>query len=62
MFVSFSAQKEAFSHYRPFIGLDGYHLKGPFEGLLLMTVTLNANSGVLPLVSCVVDLVKQETW
>lgn len=25
---------------RPFIGLDGCHLKGPFEGVLLSVVTL----------------------
>lgn len=22
---------------RPFLGLDGYHLKGPFEGVLLLS-------------------------
>ncbi|TXG56945.1 hypothetical protein EZV62_018258 [Acer yangbiense] len=28
---------------RPFLGLDGCHLKGPYEGILLSTIALDAN-------------------
>ncbi|KAK3204273.1 hypothetical protein Dsin_018319 [Dipteronia sinensis] len=34
---------------RPFIGLDGCHLKGPCGGILLSEVALDANSGLFPL-------------
>lgn len=61
MFVCFAVQGETFEHYRSFIGLDSCHLKGPYEGVLLTSVTLEANSGGLPLVAGIVDLEKKDT-
>ena len=40
---------------RSFIGLDGCHLKGPFEGVLLSVVSLNANHRIFPLTICVCE-------
>lgn len=38
--ISFPRLKDSFKEgYRPY----GFHLKGPFEGVPLSTVTLNAN-------------------
>ncbi|TXG59922.1 hypothetical protein EZV62_014495 [Acer yangbiense] len=50
IFVSFEAQKMRFLEgCRPFIGIDGCHLKGPYGGVLLSAVALDANSGLYPL-------------
>lgn len=35
--------------WRPFIGLDGCHLKGSFKSVMLSAVSLDANSGLSPL-------------
>ena len=40
---------------RPFIGFDGCHLEGPFEGVLLSVVSLDANQETFPIVICVCD-------
>ncbi|KAL5735084.1 hypothetical protein ACOSP7_032945 [Xanthoceras sorbifolium] len=46
LFLSFHAQKLGYLEgCRPFIGLDGCHLKGPFEGILLCALALDANNG-----------------
>lgn len=62
MFVCFVAQGETFEQCRNFFCLDVYHLKGPFEGVLLTMVTLDASNGVLPLAARIVDLKKKKTW
>lgn len=61
-FICFAAQGDGSQHCRPFICLDGCHLKGPYEGVLLTAVTLDANSDVLPHAACIVDLEKNDTW
>ncbi|KAL5847420.1 hypothetical protein ACOSQ3_010944 [Xanthoceras sorbifolium] len=46
LFLSFHAKKLGYLEgCRPFIGLDGCHLKGPFEGILLCALALDANNG-----------------
>ncbi|KAK1563606.1 hypothetical protein Q3G72_029892 [Acer saccharum] len=39
----------------PFIGIDGCHLKGPYGGVLLLAVALDANSGLYPLAYCICE-------
>ena len=54
MFLSFEAQTIRFIEgCRPFIGVDECHLKGPFGGVLLSAVALDANSGLFPLTVCI---------
>ncbi|KAK3211292.1 hypothetical protein Dsin_015998 [Dipteronia sinensis] len=56
LFLSFQAQKQGFLEgCRPFIGLDGCHLKGPCGGVLLSTVALDANSEIFPLTVCICE-------
>ncbi|KAK2645499.1 hypothetical protein Ddye_020694 [Dipteronia dyeriana] len=38
---------------RPFIGIDGCHLKVPYGRVILSAVTLDANSGLYPLAYCI---------
>ncbi|KAK3227190.1 hypothetical protein Dsin_007052 [Dipteronia sinensis] len=55
-FLRFYSQKTGYlSGCRPFIGLDRCHLKGPFGGVLLTVVALDANCGVFPIAICVVE-------
>ncbi|KAK1551854.1 hypothetical protein Q3G72_005991 [Acer saccharum] len=56
MFLSFEAQKLGFlDGYRPFIGVDRCHLKGPYGGVLLSTVAMDANSGLFPMAVCIYE-------
>ncbi|KAL5861787.1 hypothetical protein ACOSQ4_003083 [Xanthoceras sorbifolium] len=44
-FLSFQAQKEGFiKGCRPFLGVDGCHLKGKFPGVLLSTIVMCASN------------------
>ncbi|XP_048319534.2 uncharacterized protein LOC125418882 [Ziziphus jujuba] len=62
-FLSFLAQKQGFlTGCRSFIGLDGCHLKGPFGGILLSAVALDANSGIFPIAICVCEGESTGTW
>ncbi|KAK3230758.1 hypothetical protein Dsin_002639 [Dipteronia sinensis] len=45
---------------RPFIGVDGCHLKMAFGGLLLSAVFLDANSGLFPLAVCICEKETQD--
>ncbi|KAK2634351.1 hypothetical protein Ddye_029143 [Dipteronia dyeriana] len=53
-FKKFIAQKRGFLEgCRPFIGIDGCHLKGPYGCVILPAVALDANSGLYPLAYCI---------
>ncbi|XP_024037036.1 uncharacterized protein LOC107174971 [Citrus sinensis] len=61
-FVSFPAQKNAFLNgYRPFIEVDGCHLKGKYGGVLLAAVGMDANNGIVPLALCVCEIENTES-
>ena len=63
MFLSFKAQRLGFlDGCRPFIGVDGCHLKGPYGGVLLSAVALDANSGLFPLAVCICEKETQSSW
>ncbi|KAK3229525.1 hypothetical protein Dsin_001406 [Dipteronia sinensis] len=47
---------------RPFIGVDGCHLKGPFGGVLLLAMSLDANSGLFPLAICICEKETNNSW
>ncbi|KAK3195520.1 hypothetical protein Dsin_026830 [Dipteronia sinensis] len=54
MFVSFEAQKKSFlMGCRPFLGIDGCHLKGPYGGVILSRIGLDANNSLYPLAYCI---------
>lgn len=60
---SFPALKHGFIKVcRWFISVDGCHLKGPYGGVLLLAVTLDANSGVFPIAVCICETESAETW
>lgn len=45
-----------------FFGLDGTHLNGPYGGILLSVVALDANEKMLPLAISLVEIKNTETW
>ncbi|KAK9181033.1 hypothetical protein WN944_024170 [Citrus x changshan-huyou] len=63
IFVAFPAQRNAFLNgCRPFIGIDGCHLKGKYGGVLLAAVAADANKGIVPLALSVCEIENTETW
>lgn len=62
-FVAFPAQRNAFLHScKSFIGIDGCHLKGKYEGLLLAVVAADTNKGIVSLALRVCKIENTETW
>nr|XP_048332880.1 uncharacterized protein LOC125423256 [Ziziphus jujuba var. spinosa] len=62
-FLSFPAQKDGFlKGYRPFIGIDGCHLKGQFGGVLLTAVGVDANNSIFPLAFSVCEGENYDSW
>ncbi|XP_071902722.1 uncharacterized protein [Coffea arabica] len=50
IFISFEGQRSGIVEgCRPFVGFDGCFLKGPFGGVLLTAVTLDANNSNFPI-------------
>ncbi|KAF7154271.1 hypothetical protein RHSIM_Rhsim01G0131900 [Rhododendron simsii] len=62
-FICFEAMRTGFMEgYRPFIGIDGCHLKGPFGGVLLAVVALDGNNGLFPIAVGVVESEGRDSW
>ncbi|KAL0414385.1 UNVERIFIED_CONTAM: hypothetical protein Sradi_1640200 [Sesamum radiatum] len=62
-YVCFAAVKKGFlSGCRPFIGVDGCHLKGPYGGVLLTTVGVDPNNNQFPLAYAVVMSETKHNW
>ncbi|KAF7150533.1 hypothetical protein RHSIM_Rhsim02G0213500 [Rhododendron simsii] len=62
-FIAFDAMISGFkAGCRPFIGLDGCHLKGPYGGVLLAAVALDANNGLFPIAIAIVEKEGRDSW
>ncbi|GMP87070.1 hypothetical protein CsSME_00039606 [Camellia sinensis var. sinensis] len=63
IFLSFAAIQHGFKEgCRLFIAVDGCHLKGPFEGILLAAVGLNGNNGLYLVAIAVVESECKDSW
>ncbi|KAL0015406.1 hypothetical protein SO802_002475 [Lithocarpus litseifolius] len=63
MYVRFNAQKVGFlGGCRPFIGLDGCHIKHRFGGQILSATALDANDNIFPVAMAVVEQENKESW
>ena len=63
IYISYEVCKVAFySGLRPFIGFDGCHLKGPFHGILLVAIGLDANVQMVPLAVAIMEIENTKTW
>ena len=55
-FVGFKASIESFKlRCRPFIGLDGCHLRSKYLKILLSATALNGNNGLFPIAFAIVE-------
>ncbi|XP_058744588.1 uncharacterized protein LOC131617289 [Vicia villosa] len=62
-YMCFDGTKRAFKNgCRPFIGLDGCHLKNKYGGILLIAVSRDANDQYLPLAFGVVETECRDSW
>uniref|UniRef100_A0A5B7ARQ4 SWIM-type domain-containing protein n=1 Tax=Davidia involucrata TaxID=16924 RepID=A0A5B7ARQ4_DAVIN len=63
IFIGFEALFNGFkAGCRPFIGIDGCHLKGPYGGVLLAAVSLDGNNGLFPIAFGVVESEGRDSW
>ncbi|KAA8541876.1 hypothetical protein F0562_023028 [Nyssa sinensis] len=63
IFIAFEALFKGFkAGCRPFIGIDGCHLKGPYGGVLLAAVSLDGNNGLFPIAVGVVESENRDSW
>ncbi|XP_019427184.1 PREDICTED: uncharacterized protein LOC109335506 [Lupinus angustifolius] len=47
---------------RPWFGIDGCHLIGPYGGILLVVVALDGNKGIFPIAIIVVEVECKDSW
>ncbi|XP_043717980.1 uncharacterized protein LOC122665917 [Telopea speciosissima] len=63
VFICFRACARRFlKGCRPFIGLDGCHLKGSYGGVLLSAISVDGNKGLFPIAYAVVEVECKESW
>ncbi|KAL0285096.1 UNVERIFIED_CONTAM: hypothetical protein Sangu_2795100 [Sesamum angustifolium] len=63
LYVCFGALKVGFKYgYRPIIGVDGCHLKGPHGGILLTACGVDPNNSLFPIAYAVVNKESREVW
>ena len=63
MYVRFNAQKVGFlGRCRPFISLDGCHIKHRFGGQILSTTAKDANDNIFLVAMTVVEQETRESW
>ena len=63
MYVRFNAQNVGFlGGCRPFIGLDGCHIKHRFGRQILSTTAKDANVNIFPVTMIVVEQETRESW
>ncbi|XP_043714717.1 uncharacterized protein LOC122663075 [Telopea speciosissima] len=46
----------------PFLGIDGCHLKGRYDGVLLSAISVDGNKGLFPVAYTVVEVECKESW
>ena len=63
MYIRYNVQKVGFlGGYRPFVGLDGCHLKGRFGRQLLSATAKDGNDNIFPVAMAVVEQENKNSW
>ena len=63
MYIRYNAQKVGFlGGCKPFIGLDGCHLKGRFGRQLLSAIAKDGNDNIFPVAMVVVEQQNKDSW
>ncbi|KAH0761470.1 hypothetical protein KY290_017543 [Solanum tuberosum] len=61
-FLAFGACIKGFAHMKKVIAVDGTHLHGKYEGMLLSAVVQDTENHVYPIDFCVVDKENDASW
>ena len=63
VFICYEGVRKGFLEgCRPFFGLDGCHLKGPYKGILLAAIGVDANLQFYPIAYGIVETENVQTW
>ncbi|XP_057763569.1 uncharacterized protein LOC130984368 [Arachis stenosperma] len=62
IFWTFSPCIEAFRHCKPLVSINGIHLYGKYRGTLLLVITHDGNSNILPIAFALVEGENAESW
>ncbi|XP_025652547.1 uncharacterized protein [Arachis hypogaea] len=62
LFWTFPPCVEAFRHCKPLVSIDGTHLYGKYGGTLLLAITQDGNSNILPVAFSLVEGENAESW
>ncbi|KAL3514952.1 hypothetical protein ACH5RR_021854 [Cinchona calisaya] len=63
LYICFEALKRGFLEgCRTIVGMDGCHLRGPHQGILLTTVGIDPNNCIYPIGYCVVESENKDSW
>ncbi|XP_021771768.1 uncharacterized protein LOC110735899 [Chenopodium quinoa] len=63
MFICLAPLRKGFmSGCRPLIGVDGYHLKGPYPGQILVAVSKDGDNNIYPIAWATTEIENTETW
>ncbi|XP_016200458.1 uncharacterized protein LOC107641481 [Arachis ipaensis] len=62
LFWTFLPCVEAFKHYKPLINIDRTHLYGKYGMTLLLAITQDGNSNILPVAFALVEGENAESW
>ena len=63
MYIRYNVQKVGFlGGYRPFVGLDGCHLKGRFSGQLLSATANDGNDNIFLVAMTMVKQENKDSW
>ncbi|KAI5338294.1 hypothetical protein L3X38_017565 [Prunus dulcis] len=63
MYVCFTSSRHGFlDGFRPVIGVDGCHVKGPCPGQILTVVGVDVNNGSFPIAYAVVEIEIKQSW
>ena len=63
LFVCLDVMKKGFvKGCRPWVGIDGYHLKGSYREILLSIVTVDANKGIFSLALAIMEIGSKSRW
>ncbi|XP_052109286.1 uncharacterized protein LOC127744095 [Arachis duranensis] len=62
VFWTFPSCVEAFKHCKPFVYVDDTHLYGRYGGVLLIAISQDGNSNILPIAFTIVESESTESW
>ncbi|CAG7875782.1 unnamed protein product, partial [Brassica rapa] len=62
LFLSFGASIAGFTYLRRVIVVDGTHLRGKYEGVMLVAAAQDGNFQIFPLAFAIVDAENDESW